>query len=299
MRLIDFLATQYRRRRTQISATSLEQLAVVARLLERQTGRPITTADLTLDLLLDFVAWLRDHGRSDRTIKGRMQSLLVIWREAKRRRLAGPVPDRDELPDIRVGRAAPRCWRIDEFSRLVAMASLYEGRLPRSTIPRRDWWTSLLLFLYDSGARIGAALSIMPEDIDLERQVVTLSHRRAKTGIGQVVRISEQTAVWLSRLLPCPGNTVWGGRMARQTMFTQLAKLLEQAGLPADRRCKFHRIRRTHATYVAICASLESAQRGLGHTTARMTLESYIDPTLYCQVDASQVIPRPTLPRSA
>jgi len=58
---------------------------------------------------------------------------------------------------------------------------------------------------------------------------------------------------------------------------------------------KFHRIRRTNATYTAVGGSLAMAQRNLGHTTPEMTLGTYIDPTIYRPESAADVIPRPDL----
>jgi integrase len=295
MRLIDFVRTQYPRRHTTISRDALEQLAVVARLLERQHGRQITTADLSLPLLLDLVAWLRQQGRADRTIKGRMATLLSIWREAVRYKLAEPIPDSDELPTVRCKRRPPRCWTIEEFALLVGTAAKQTGLIDGTDISRSVWWTALLLFLYDSGARVGAALAIRWADVDLQRGCVSLDADNAKTGLGQSVTISPQTIVWLRRMQDAKQEMVWPMAFSRTTLWRHLQVMLEACGLPVDRKSKFHRIRKTHATYLAIGASLEAAQRGLGHTSARMTTESYIDPRLFRSVSAADVIPRPDL----
>lgn len=293
MRLLHFVGSQYRNAHHDITDGSLEQLLVVARLLERQFGREITTQELSLDLASQFVAWLAKKGRSQRTIKGRLSTLLSIWREAERSDLSPAFPERKRIPVIRCKRRTPRCWRIEQFATLVGAASRLDGQMQNSPVARSAWWTSLLLFLYDSGSRVGAALQLRKEDVDLERRCILLDADNAKTGLGQVVTISDQTAAWLAKVMQGPGELVWPNVISRTTLWRHLNDMLESVGLPTDRRSKFHKIRRTHATYLAICASLAAAQRSVGHTSAKMTMESYIDPTLYREISAANVIPRP------
>jgi integrase len=69
-----------------------------------------------------------------------------------------------------------------------------------------------------------------------------------------------------------------------------LNKILERAGLPKDRRCKFHKIRKTTASYYEAAGG--SAQRLLDHSSPAVT-RKYLDPRIVTQgVPAPSVLPK-------
>ena len=79
----------------------------------------------------------------------------------------------------------------------------------------------------------------------------------------------------------------------KQGPWKRLGEILNRAGLPTSHRDKFHKIRRTHATYLADVAGEEAAQRSLGHASIQTT-RSYIDPTkLTRRSNAADIIARP------
>jgi integrase len=65
--------------------------------------------------------------------------------------------------------------------------------------------------------------------------------------------------------------------------------ICKAAGLPNDRWSKFHRIRKTHASYAA-AAGLD-AQRLLDHASPKTT-RAYLDPRIVRQPSAPDVLPR-------
>jgi integrase len=72
-------------------------------------------------------------------------------------------------------------------------------------------------------------------------------------------------------------------------IWTRMNKILERAGLPAGRRDKFHKIRRTTASY-AEAAGL-SAQKLLDHSSPAVTA-AYLDPRIVRQKSAPDVLPK-------
>lgn len=293
MLLLDFVNQKYRRRHLNLGDKALHQLCVVVRLLEKSMARTVHTTELSSDLVFEFAAWLKDNGRAARTISGRVASLLTIWREARRCKLAPDLPENEDLPTIAVPKRVPRAWEMSDFERLVRAAAEAKGNMKGTQIPARVWWTSMFLFMFDTGTRRGAALAVKPADIDLRKRLVRLEVESAKTKVEQYVAISAQTCSWIEELLKHRFDQAWPLQMCESSLYYQFKKILRAAGLPEDRRNLFHKIRRTNATYTAVCGSLDQAQQSLGHESPRMTLQSYIDPTIYRPTSPADILPRP------
>lgn len=293
MSLLEFFDGVYLVYHPDCHAPAAEQFRIALRLLERSAGRPLTTADLSEDLLYRFAKWLHDNGRSPGTIKSRVGTVLSVWREAVRAQQSPPLPSR--VPRVRVPRRLPKAWHMGELSRLLAACREMTGGMRGTDIPRSVWWSSKILFLYESGSRIGASLAIRRDEVCLSERAVRLSVEAAKTGYEQLVRISDETAAAMADLLACPHPfpQAWPYCARREALYETLKVLLRRAGLPDDRTSMFHCLRRTNATWSARCGSLELAQRQLGHTSPEMTLGRYIDPRIMRMVDAVDVLPRP------
>lgn len=91
------------------------------------------------------------------------------------------------------------------------------------------------------------------------------------------------------------------GRLAHAQVVCAVKQLdkyiLKPAGLPNDRKRKFHAIRKTVATYVAATRGKEAARDALGHSDNRTT-DGYIadahsvDPTLPPRFSPMDVMPK-------
>jgi hypothetical protein len=68
-------------------------------------------------------------------------------------------------------------------------------------------------------------------------------------------------------------------------------EILKRAGLPHDRKSKFHRMRRTVASFFEAAGANATAL--LGHS-ARSVTEGYLDPRLVRTPQPSELLPRPT-----
>jgi integrase len=162
----------------------------------------ILVKDLSAEIILAWLKHLIEIGRSAKTVNSYRNSLLTLWKYAKKKGLLQTeVPDLSDLPRCRVPSDSPNSWSPEQLERLLAAC----GRLRRchqvyKDIQRSDYWISLILFLYDTGARIGAALEVLPTDIDLTNRLARLRSGSAKTLLEQPIRISEQTARAIERL---------------------------------------------------------------------------------------------------
>jgi integrase len=64
-------------------------------------------------------------------------------------------------------------------------------------------------------------------------------------------------------------------RMDRSAYYKHLYTILKLAGMPCDRRCSFHKTRRTHATHLYIAGG--DATQSPGHESDAMTRGYYLD----------------------
>ena len=296
MTLLDFATTVYVPSRLDLSASSAEQLLIAVRLLDRWAARAVALDDLSPELLTRWLRALGDQGRAARTVNGKRQSILTLWRAAARQRMAPPLIDSTEVPSRRQPKLVPRAWTINELERLLFQCSRLEGRMRICpSVTRADYWSSLILVQYDTGARIGAVLAVSPDQVDIDGRTILLGASTSKTKTEQLVAISDQTAMAISRIHDPSRPKVWPCGKWRHELYRRLKSLLVAAGLPTDRKSKFHRLRKTNASHTAASGSVEMAQRQLGHTSARMTWDSYLDPRIVQRQQAVSVLPRPVV----
>jgi len=261
--LLDLLQQQYAPRRLGIAQNTIAQYAVALRSLQRFHGREIAASELSEDLVLPWLS-ARLTQVAPRTVKRERGDLLTLWRFAAKQALCDAPVD---IPAIRVPRKLPVAWTLDEFERLVATCRLLTGELGGTGVPRAAWWTSLQVFLYWSGCRIGAALALRPCDFDLGRRLVRLPCDTAKTDVEQVISIHDQVVAALAGHWSPHRRLVWPYPFRRRQIWVQLKKILRQAGLPSDRYHAFHCVRRTNYTLTVKFGSRDMAQRQLGHRT--------------------------------
>lgn len=286
----DFLRRVYVPARLTLRDKTVDQYDRACRSLERFHGRAILVLELSETLVL---GWLQQRLRevSQRTVKRERDDLLTIWRYAVRKGFCANHPL--DIPTIHVPRKLPVAWSVTEFERLLAVTQRLQGAIRGTGIAKADWWFSLMLFLYDSGARIGAALALKPSQLNLEQGYALLAAETAKTDTEQAVRLSEQTVAAIRRHYNLERRHVWPWPYNRATKWHTLTRLLCRAGLPSDRYHKFHCLRKTCYTFTCKHASREAAGRQLGHRTDLSAV--YADPRHLAVPQAADVLPRPKL----
>ncbi len=103
---------------------------------------------------------------------------------------------------------------------------------------------------------------------------VPATSRKGKQS-GKVFKLSEKTQEMLQRMRGLSQEPLifpwWEGY---NYIWEKFGKILDDAGLPSDRRSKFHKIRRTVATYYEAAGG--NATVLLGHSSRKIT-EAYID----------------------
>ena len=190
---------------------------------------------------------------------------------------AGLIPE-NPVRRVRPPRLEPRpfqAWTPEQIRRFI------EGA-------RGHPYEALFLFLLGTGARIGEALALRWEDVDLEAGIARIS--RSVTFIrGQWVESLPKTphgrrsvsipdfALRALRELPRDRERVFatstGSLPQRKDLRASLRRLCRRLSLPPIR---IHDLRHLHASIlIRAGVDLKTVQRRLGHASAAFTLQAY------------------------
>lgn len=231
-------------------------------------GRESTTEDFTDDNLAEFVQHRR-QSRSVHTVDREAGRLLTLWRFASR---LGHC----QWPTIQVKRHAPplpEAWLEHEVKAIFAAAAGYPEQI--KGCQGSTFFLALLGVFWETGERMLPVVELRRSDVDIRGCTVRLRGR--KGGAQDTVRaISKETAKDLAALMAMHKHPLAFAGAHRTTLYYHLPKLLILAGLPFDRRSKFHRLRRSHASHLA--ARGGDATSSLGHSSDAVTRKSYLDP---------------------
>lgn len=290
--LSELFETAYVRKIRDASENTLRVHRITLGKLNRFLARDATLHDLNDATISDFVWWIhRTEDRSARTANRCRDSILAQWRYYARK---GIVPLWPDVPALREPERIPVAWTREELQRLFIAISGETGDV--HGVPATVWWHSLHAVLWDTGERIGAVRSLDWRWVDLRRRTVVF---RAETRKGKrrdrVHDIHEQTAgilrrSWAAQGKPASG-VVWPWGRDPLAIYAAYRRLLEKAGLPADRMRKFHCMRRSAASYLEAAGG--NATEFLDHADRRITKRSYLDPRITGGTSAATLLFRP------
>lgn len=250
-------------------------------------SRPALLSDLTDDTVCRFLSWFRGRGRSPYSANKERSNLLAVWRFACRRRRVvdwpNVDPDAEPVDD-------PLAWTESELSALFAALASQPGTI--GGIPAADWWQALHAVLWDTGERIGAVLLIQWQHVDLRRGYVAVPAANRKGGRkGRTYRLHAETVAMLRRMRTAAVALVFPWPWSATYLWNRYAKILHAAGLPSDRKSKFHRMRRSVASWFE--AAGHNSTEFLGHSSRKVT-RAYLDPRIVHATHAADVLFRPT-----
>ena len=249
----------------------------------RTLGRPARVDDFTDRNLARHASRRLADGRSRATIAPEQSKLLALWRYACRRGYCREWPT---IGPIKIPDRVPLAWMRDEIAKLFAAC---ETMAPVGGVPGPDWWEAILSVMWDSGERITATLGIEWWGVDLERLTILVPAevRKGQT-TDRLYPIASDTAARLA-LLP-RDRSPFHWPYCEATLYNRYEKLLERAGLPTDRRSKFHRVRRSTASHYEAAGG--NATELLGHTSRKVT-RLYLDPRIVRTPSAVDLLFRP------
>ncbi|MCA9124456.1 MAG: site-specific integrase [Planctomycetaceae bacterium] len=269
--------------------TTVDSYIQIVRRLCRHVGRSVLVCELSDDLVSSHISRLLEGDLSAQTANSSLRHILALWRFAYKRKLIDTLPQVELLP---IPKRQPRAWSVAQIGMILASCQEETGYV--GTIPAAKWWQALILTIYDTGLRKNAALMLEREHVDLSERWLFVPADHQKQNAEQNFRLSNQTIdaiheIWRpARQLLFP----WPGGSRSSQIWRVYGKILHRAGLPSGPRDKFHKIRRTTATQIAIAAGAGAASHQLGHSSETIT-KGYIDPRFTSTHDASSILPRP------
>lgn len=208
--------------------------------------------------------------RSAYTAEKERSQLFAMWRCAADRRM---VECRPTLQPTQMPSRIPTAWSIDQLKSLVTTAKAAPGFI--GDVPARVFWPALILVLWQSAERIGAIMSCKKSDYSRPRILVRAEYR--KGGKRDKLYTFTEPVCDLLDVLASSGKSemLFNWTKNREYMWPMFGKLIEAAGIPSQRKARFHQLRRSAATHFT--ASGGDAVALLDHSNPRTT-KAYLDP---------------------
>jgi integrase len=245
--------------------------------------------DATLDDLDELaIARFLSHRLKTRAAataaKDRAQ-LRAMWELAARK---GFVKTWPMVKRIVVPERIPEAWLTDEMTRLFRAIESEKGWI--TGIKASLWWRAIVMLGYQTGERCGGLLALRWRDAS-EAGVVFRAEGRKGRRRDTYREIDRECYEALAAIRGDrgPNDTVFPWDKAYTYIWDKLGGILQRAGLPKDRRCKFHKIRRTTASYYEAAGG--SAQQLLDHSSPKVT-KAYLDPRIVKSLRACDAIPK-------
>ncbi|HEY4310956.1 MAG TPA: tyrosine-type recombinase/integrase, partial [Pirellulales bacterium] len=252
-------------------------------------GRVANVADLEELTIAGWIESMLSSALARRTINGRLNMLLTLWRMAKRKKFVDS--DLTDLRKVKMPRRAPQAWSSEQMGKIIESCRQCKGRFVG--VPCDRWWLALVLLIYDTGLRRSAAMKVRFDEIDFRRKVLRVPAERMKNLVEQTFPLTDQTLEAIMATVPPRRKLLFPYPSRDQkTIYGRFKFILMRAGLSATRRDLFQKIRRTTATHIAAAAGESAAIRQLGHQDT-LTIKRYIDPTFMSDHDLAKYLPRP------
>jgi integrase len=246
-------------------------------------GRPPETTDLEELAVARFLACRVRELSAATAAKDRAQ-LRALWEFCARRKLCDTWP---QVPRIIVPERIPEAWLTDELQRAVDSARQepfsYCGFSGSLVFP------AMLLTAYSTGERIGAIMGLKCRDVRGCSVIFRAEDR--KGGRRDIFReISVACADALLAIRRGPEDTAIPWDRHPTYIYNRLKIILKRAGLPHGRKDKFHKVRKTTASFYEAAGG--SAQRLLDHSSPAVT-RRYLDPRIVTSGEpAPNVLPK-------
>lgn len=249
----------------------------------RYAGEPIVAID---DFALARFVSAISKRQAPATVAKTLRHIMALVRFAARRKLIAELP---EPPPVRVPRRIPQAWTIDQVEAILAACRREAGTV--AGLPASRWWPGLILLIYDTGCRVGAALGVRWVDLSIPDRCVLLRAETQKQRADQWHTLSDQTIAAVAALQRSAAAPVFPWPWGRGPLYRRFRQILRVAGVPhgPGHGGLFHRLRRTTASYVA--ANGGDATWQLGHSSRRVTA-AYLDPRIARHGQAADLIPR-------
>jgi integrase/transcriptional regulator with XRE-family HTH domain len=281
------LAVIYHRERLIGSKETTRLINCAIRAFGRYLGRDAVLGDLNQDRVLDYLNYLLEGDRmAPASIQTHRERLLALWRFAAKKRW---LPDFPEVPSVRIPKRVPDAWTRDDMQRLMDAAGQLDGRL--GNVPASLWWQTIFNVVFDTAERIGAVLKLRFDHVSHDGWVTFAAETRKGKTRDKRLRLRPETldGIRAIREQAEPEETlVFAWPLSPTYIYRIYGRLLDAAGLPNNRRTKFHKIRRTTASEFEAAGG--NATELLDHSS-RSTTKRYLDPAVLREQQPADIVP--------
>jgi|GEM_PF-573325 len=286
--LMQFFEEQYIPLRLRArSARTVTLYRTTIRTFAKFLGREPELSDLTDLKVSRHLMQLRERGLSAHSVEKERCQLLAIWRFACRK---GHVKLWPDIPAEAKPERVPLAWTQEELGQLFSAIREETGWI--AGVPAADWWTALHMLAWDTGERIRAIMSLRWEWINFgNRTVMVPAEVRKGKRKDRLYMLAPDTVTALLEIRFPKRETVLPWPYVETYLWKRYERILKRAGLPCDRKSKFHRLRRSVASHFEVAGG--NATELLGHSTRKVTLEHYLDPRIVKPKQAADLLFRP------
>lgn len=247
-------------------------------------GKPATVDDFDELVIARFLASRKSTYSAATVAKDRAQ-IRALWEFAARRGFCTTFPT---IALIKIPERVPEAWQTEDVNRILESCRLEQARY--AGIPADLWWRACVLVCYQSAERITSVMSLRWRDCVGCSLLFRAEGRKGKTrDILREVTVECADAMLAIRCDRGPDKLVFPWDRGHSYLWKRMGIILERAGLPATRRDKFHKLRRTCASFFAAAGG--DAQRLLDHADPATT-RKYVDPRIAKTPQACNLIPR-------
>ena len=282
MKIQTFFESVYRPQRLLgKSANTVRLYGISIRKFGRFLATEPTLEHLTNENLIGLMQSQLDSKRSPATANKDRNQLLTLWRHAHR---LGMIDRWPIVPELIEPERTPEAWLAEDVAKLLVAIDWQDGFF--GPVPRSLWWETLVRLGLDTGERIGALRATQFGWIRGEWINVPAEARKGKRR-DRAYRLSHTTLGRLMAIRLVSPESVFPWPYSPNYIWSMFGQLLRDAGLPATKRDKFHRLRRTTASVCHACGI--DAQEALDHQYRRTT-QKYLDPRFCRDQQVSDVL---------
>ncbi|MGD9644272.1 MAG: tyrosine-type recombinase/integrase [Pirellulales bacterium] len=261
-----------------LAPNSLPNYRGTVSLFDEFCSATLDLEDITPEEAGRFFQWLRyEKHREPNTVCKHRRQLVAILREARRTKFAKLKVT--QVPRVKRQKKLPRAWTPDQFAIVIDDASRLPGQVGRW--PLRYWFPSLCLTAWSTDWRISACMALPTTRVNIDTGAI-VSYEE-KTSEERVAWLTPQALEFLRKIWDPARREVYGDWPYDRTKpswpaLTKILKgIIQRTGVPDIGR--FHAIRRTSTTAVAVTSGIDAAADHAGHTHHSVTRASYVDPT--------------------
>ena len=286
MLLKDFFTEQYKPiRLLGKSPRTVELYKYSIRLLAETTGQEPTLDNLNDMALAKHMQALIDQGRSSHSVNKERSQIVAFWNFAAKIRMVESFPT---VPAVGAPDRLPQAWSQQQLQSLFDSCRNEKGLI--GGITAGDWWLAIHHVLWDTGERIGAILKVCWNNYEDGWLTVPGEYRKGKKRSMQT-RLHTDTTKALAAI-PAREGLIFPWDKSKTYIYYVYKRILKRAGLPTDRRSKFHRMRRSVASHMHAAGG--DATEQLGHSSDSITRKSYLDPRISKGDQPCDILFRPT-----